>query len=140
MWSTIVWEPQTYEFRKNFQWNKLTLWFVSKYVSLKSVWKVRGTWVVQSVKDPTHGFSSGYGLMGCGIKPRVRLHAQWGVCLGFSLSASVPPPTYTHFLSLKEIIFLKNQYAKLCLPLILFDISLLLFCMAKLKAKLFVIM
>ena len=41
----------------------------------------RGTWVAKLVERLTFGFGSGHNLMGCGIEPSVRLHAQQGVYL-----------------------------------------------------------
>lgn len=49
-----------------------------------------GSWVVQLVRRPTLGFSSGRDLRVLGLSPetesRVRLHAQYGVRLSLSLS------------------------------------------------------
>ena len=50
-----------------------------------------GTWVAQAVEHLTHGFCSGHHL-GCGIECHVRLYAQQGVCLSFSLPLPLPLP------------------------------------------------
>lgn len=38
--------------------------------------KLRDAWVAQAVKCPPLGLGSGRDLMGCGIEPYIRLHAQ----------------------------------------------------------------
>ena len=55
----------------------------------------RNTWVAQSVKPPTPGFSSGHDLTVDGIKPHIRFCTEsiepvWD-SLSLSLSFSAPP-------------------------------------------------
>ena len=48
--------------------------------------------MAQLVGRPTFGFCSGRDLMGRWTEPGIRLHTQWGACLGFSPSVTPPPP------------------------------------------------
>jgi len=66
-------------------------------MELACYWKheCKGTWVIESVKHPTLGFSSGHGLMshdlmGLEIEPCVRLHTQQGVCMKILSLCSSP--------------------------------------------------
>ena len=54
----------------------------------------RGTWVAQSVKPLTLGFSSGHDLMVCEIEPRVRLCADSTEPAWDSLSPSLSVPSW----------------------------------------------
>ena len=50
---------------------------------------------------PALAFGSGHDLMVCGIEPHLRLHAERGTCLGFSLPLSLTLPClWAHALSL----------------------------------------
>ena len=62
------------------------------------------TWVAQSFKHPTLGFSSSHDLRALEWSPRVGLYSQRGVCLKFSLSFSLcpSPPAHAHTLSLSQ--------------------------------------
>ena len=52
-------------------------------------------------EQQTLDFGSGHDLMVCEIEPRVRLCAEHGACLGFTLSLSLCP-TLAHALSLSQ--------------------------------------
>ena len=66
-----------------------------------------GAWVVQSVKGPTLGFSSGHNVRVVGLSPRFGVYTRHRVCLGLSLPLSCCPSppacTHAHVLSLKKI-------------------------------------
>ena len=51
---------------------------------------LRGTWVAPSVEPPVLDFGSGHEPWDRGIEPRLRLPAERGACLKFSLSAPLP--------------------------------------------------
>ena len=61
---------------------------------------LRGTWVAQSVGQPTPDFGLGHVLTVCGIEPCIGLHIGLEVCLG-SLSSS-PSPSAPPQLSLSK--------------------------------------
>ena len=62
----------------------------------------RGTWVVQSVKRPTLGFSSGHDLRVRYFEPRVGLCTDGTEPAWDSLSPSLSAPSPTHTLALKN--------------------------------------
>ena len=64
--------------------------------------------MAQSVKHLTLDLGSGHDLMGCGIKPHIRLCTRGGVCL--RLSPPTPLPTHERSFSLSQM-FKKNSIA-----------------------------
>lgn len=86
-------------------------WVTGRWGSILKVWigkLVWGTWVVQSVKGTTLGFSSGSDLrvMSFSLELGSVLSAQRSVCLDFSLSL-FPPPNTTVSLNRPNLLPLK---------------------------------
>ena len=67
--------------------------------------ELRGAWVTQSVEHPTLDFGMGHDPRVVGFKPSIRLCAECGACLRFSLPPLLPPlplsPARARSLSLK---------------------------------------
>ena len=68
----------------------LWVWNGTAHSFCDKVWP-RGAWVAQSIESPTLDFGSGHHVMGRGFEPCIRLCAERGDCLGFSLSLNLSP-------------------------------------------------
>ena len=101
--SCHIFQPEDWVYFKIFirkhslspQWEVLYEVLLTTYTSIKIKEKAswRGTWVAQLVNHWTLGFRSGCDLMGHGMEPHIRLHAQWGVYLKI---LSLCPSPYSH--------------------------------------------
>ena len=83
---------------------------LSVEITLKKRKKERGTWVAQSVKRPTLGFSSGHDLTVYEFEPHVKLcadNSEPGACFRFCVSLSLWPSP-AHVLSLSVAKMNKN--------------------------------
>lgn len=74
------------------QINKMRASHTMEYYPANKRTNCWGAWVAQLVEHPTLDLGSGHALMGGGIEPSIRLHAQWGLCLKILSSSSSAPP------------------------------------------------